>query len=49
MKIWYDYHDPKYIYIDGYKQESTAAVGGMVMGSMTLLSGLLVLFFVWLA
>lgn len=49
VKIWYDYHDPKYSYIDGYKQDSTAAVGGMVMGSMTLLSGLLILFFVWLA
>ena len=49
VKIWYDYHDPKYSYIDSYKQDSTAAVGGMVMGSMTLLSSLLILFFVWLA
>lgn len=45
VKVWYDYNDPQYSYIDGYRQDNTAAIGGMIVGSMVLLSSILTLFF----
>ena len=49
VKIFYDENNPEFSYIDGYKQDNVTAIGAIMMGSMAILSGLFVLFFVWVA
>lgn len=47
VMVWYDANNPQYSYIEGYKQDNTAAAGGMFLGSMFALAGLFVIFLVW--
>ncbi len=47
IKVRYDHRMPNYSYIEGYKEDATAAIGGLIMGSIAILCGLFVGFFVW--
>ena len=47
VKIWYDASNPKYSYIDGYKEDTIAAVACLILGSIAVLCGLFVGFVVW--
>lgn len=47
VKIWYDKSDPKYSYIDGYKEDTVAAVASLVAGIIAVIIGLYVGVFVW--
>lgn len=47
VKIWYDENQPNYSYIDGYKEDTIAAVASLVAGVIVVLSGLFVGGFVW--
>ena len=47
VKIWYDRGNPKYSYIDGYKEDTIAAVASLVAGILVVLIGLVVGIFVW--
>ena len=48
IKVRYDHNSPNYSYIEGYKEDSTAAIGGLIMGSIAVLCGLFIGVFVWL-
>jgi hypothetical protein len=48
VKVRYDHNSPNYSYIEGYKEDSAAAIGGLIMGSIVVLCGLFVGGFVWL-
>lgn len=48
VKIWYDRNDPKYSYIDGYKEDTVSSVACLILGSITVLCGLFVGFVAWL-
>ena len=48
VKVRYDHNSPNYSYIEGYKEDSAAAIGGLIMGSIAVLYGLFVGGFVWL-
>ena len=48
VKVRYDHNSPNYSYIEGYKEDSAAAIGGLIMGSIAVLCGLFVGGFVWL-
>ncbi len=47
VKIWYDKSNPKYSYIDGYKEDTVAAVVSLVAGIIAVLIGIYVGMFVW--
>ena len=47
VKIYYDKNNPKYSYIDGYKEDTVSSVACLILGSITVLCGLFVGFFVW--
>ena len=47
VEIWYDKSNPKYSYIDGYKEDILAAVVSLVAGIIAVLIGLYVGMFVW--
>lgn len=47
VEIWYDKSNPKYSYIDGYKEDILAAVVSLVAGIIAILIGLYVGMFVW--
>ena len=48
VKIWYDRNDPKYSYIDGYKEDTVSSVACLILGSITVLCGLFVGVVAWL-
>lgn len=47
VKIWYAASSPRYSYIDGYKEDTFAAIGCLLLGSIAVLCGLFVGFVVW--
>ena len=47
VKIWYDKSNPKYSYIDGYKEDAVAAIASCIAGTMLVIIGLFVVMFVW--
>lgn len=47
VKIWYDANSPHYSYIDGYKEDTFASIGCLVLGSIAVLCGLFVGYMVW--
>lgn len=47
VKIWYDKSNPKYSYIDGYKEDIVAAIASFIAGTMLVIIGLFVGMFVW--
>ena len=47
VKVRYDHNSPNYSYIEGYKEDIVASVGGLIMGSIAILCGLFVGLFVW--
>lgn len=47
VKIWYDESSPSYSYIDGYKEDTFAAIVGSILGSIAVCCGLLVGYAVW--
>lgn len=47
IKIWYDKNNPKFSYIDGYRQESISAIVSFVLGTITIICGLIAAVFVW--
>lgn len=47
VKVWYAHNSPNYSYIEGYKEDSAASIGGLIMGSIAILCGLFVGLFVW--
>lgn len=47
VKVRYDHNSPNYSYIEGYKEDIVASVGSLIMGSIVILCGLFVGFFVW--
>ena len=49
VKIWYDTNSPSYSYIEGYKEDTFAAVGGLILGSIAVLCGLFVGIVMWLS
>lgn len=48
VKIWYDKNNPKYSYIDGYKEDTIASIGSLILGSIAVICGLFVGFVAWL-
>ena len=47
VKIWYDKSNPKYSYIDGYKEDIVVAIVSLIAGIVAVLIGLYVGMFVW--
>lgn len=47
VKIWYEKNNPKYSYIDGYKEDVVAAIVSCIAGTMLVIIGLFVIMFVW--
>ncbi len=47
VKIWYDASFPSYSYIDGYKEDTFASIGCLILGSIAVFCGLFVGFAVW--
>ena len=47
VPVLYDKNDPRSSYIEGYKEDSAASVGGMIMGGIVVLCGLFVGVAVW--
>ena len=47
VKIWYEKNNPKYSYIDGYKEDGVAAIVSCIAGTMLVIIGLFVVMFVW--
>lgn len=47
VKIWYEKSNPKYSYIDGYKEDAVAAIASCIAGTMLVIIGLFVVMFVW--
>lgn len=47
VKVRYDHNSPNYSYIEGYKEDIVASVGGLIIGSIAILCGLFVGLFVW--
>ena len=47
VSVRYDQNSPSYSYIEGYKEDSAAAIGGLIMGSIAMLCGLFVGLFIW--
>ena len=41
VKIWYDKNDSEFTYIDGYKEDMVSSVVCLILGSITVLCGLL--------
>lgn len=48
VKIWYDKNRPSFSYIDGYKEDTFAAVVGSTLGGIALFCGLLAGYLVWI-
>lgn len=49
VKVKYDHNMPSYSYIEGYKEDVSTAIGGLIMGSIAVFCGLFVGLFVWLS
>lgn len=47
VNIWYDQSNPNYSYIEGYKEDTVAAIASLFAGILLVLIGLYVGFFVW--
>lgn len=47
VKIWYDKSNPKYSYIDGYRQDNISSMVNLALGSITVLCGLIAAVLVW--
>lgn len=47
VKVRYDHKMPSHSYIEGYKEDISASIGGLIMGSIAVLCGLFVGLFVW--
>lgn len=47
VKVWYDPNFPDFSYIEGYKEDIAAAIGSLVLGSITALGGLWVGYVAW--
>lgn len=47
VKIWYDKSNPKYGYIDSYKEDTVAAVASLFAGILVVFIGIFVGLFVW--
>ena len=47
MTVWYDKKSPNYSYIAGYKEDTAASIGGLIMGGIAVCCGLFVGVFVW--
>ncbi len=48
VKIWYDKSNPEYSYIDGYKEDNISSIVCLILGSITVLCGLIAAFLVWI-